>query len=102
MPDRKVPVRNRIKQIRHDCATPFRRGGPYPQPFSLRDVAERVGVSYTTLSRWESGVALPSRPHRRALARVLGCTIAELAIEDPSPPRDQGPDTDAWLGEGNN
>ena len=45
-------------------------------------LAERMGVAQTTISQWETEVALPRARQLPQLAEVLGCSISEL-FEDP-------------------
>ena len=41
-------------------------------------LAGKLGVLSTTVSNWETGVALPKTTILPKLAEVLGCTIDEL------------------------
>jgi transcriptional regulator with XRE-family HTH domain len=43
-----------------------------------RTVAENVGVTQQTISRWESGISLPRREAVHALARALDLDVDEL------------------------
>jgi transcriptional regulator with XRE-family HTH domain len=45
---------------------------------TLREVARRIGVSHTTLLRWESGVMEPDPVNARALERALGLPASTL------------------------
>ena len=45
-----------------------------------RSVGEAIGVSACTLSRWESGVALPDHAALRSLADALRCSPADVCI----------------------
>jgi transcriptional regulator with XRE-family HTH domain len=49
---------------------------------SQSDVAKLVGVTVSTISRWEQGVNPPTQTHRRKLARVYRCTVEELGLGD--------------------
>jgi DNA-binding XRE family transcriptional regulator len=54
------------------------------------DLAQKVGVRVTTISRIERGVSYPSFPVAQALARVLSDLLSkDVAIEDlfPEPER---------------
>jgi putative transcriptional regulator len=57
---------------------------------SQQELASRIGVGITTISRWERGVspAMMSVPQMKALCRELGMTIEEL-------PDDFGPITES-------
>lgn len=48
---------------------------------SQEGVAEKLGVSRQTVSKWETGEAYPSTEHLLRLASVLGCSLSELAGE---------------------
>ena len=43
------------------------------------EVAERLGVSVTTVSNWETGLNSPSLPEAAAMADMLGISIDRLA-----------------------
>lgn len=45
---------------------------------SMYELAEKMGVSVATVSRWETGEAVPITARLSALADVLHCTIDEL------------------------
>lgn len=47
-----------------------------------KQVAESMGVFQTTVSNWETEVALPKARDLPRLAQVLGCTIDELFGRD--------------------
>ena len=42
------------------------------------DVAKKLDVTQSAVSRWESGVANPLMKYRKKLARLYGCTVDEL------------------------
>lgn len=46
---------------------------------SMREVAERLGVSHTTVSRWEDGLVTPTRENLRLIAERLG--IEDLLVD---------------------
>jgi transcriptional regulator with XRE-family HTH domain len=50
--------------------------------WSQAQLAEKMGMTEATISRWESGDRSPSWITARRLARVLGCPSA--ALEDDS------------------
>lgn len=45
---------------------------------SMAELAGKMGVSVATVSRWETGEALPVTSRLGALADALRCTIDEL------------------------
>lgn len=45
---------------------------------SQDDLAELVGVSQPTISRWEDGTMTPNTDKLRSLAKALGVTIEDL------------------------
>lgn len=59
---------------------------------SQEQLAEALGVSRQTVSKWENGTATPELEKLRALARCFGVTLDEL-VEDgePSPERKSAP-----------
>ena len=46
------------------------------------DVAKKMDVDQAAVSKWESGETRPSRKYHKKLARLYGCTVAELFEED--------------------
>ncbi len=51
------------------------------QAYSLRSLADRVGMSYVALFRLESGETDPRLSTLRKLAKALNVTVAELIGE---------------------
>lgn len=49
----------------------------------VKDVAAKIGVTGSILSRYETGVRSPSPTTLRLLAETLGCEIADLLHEAP-------------------
>ncbi len=45
---------------------------------TIKDLAERVGVHYTTVSEWELGKIVPRPPRQASLAKALNRNIEEL------------------------
>lgn len=43
-----------------------------------RELAQHVGVSQQTASRWLSGQSIPSRAHVPGLAAALGVTVSQV------------------------
>lgn len=50
---------------------------------TMYELAERMGVSVATVSRWETGEAVPITTRLGALADVLHCTADELLGREP-------------------
>lgn len=48
------------------------------------DVADRIGVSRQTLSKWETGESVPDLQRGRALAELFGVTLDDLTEYDRS------------------
>src|SRR6266540_1796093 len=57
---------------------------------SQEELATRLGVSFATVNRWESGKSKPQRAQREAVERLLGEAGGE---SDPSAPPDTSPTT---------
>lgn len=61
--------------------------------FTQEALASRLGVARQTVAKWESGEATPDLENVRALARLFGVSIDDLANHDevasgyPIPPR---------------
>ena len=55
---------------------------------TMFELADRMGVSVATVSRWETGEAVPVTTRLGALADVLRCTTDELLGREP--PTDAG------------
>lgn len=47
--------------------------------WTAQQLAERVGVSKSTLTRWEQGENAPSSDHVRQLAEALGVEVGAFA-----------------------
>ena len=43
-----------------------------------KDLAEKMGVTCTTVSNWRAGRTKPARHHREDLSRYLGVSISDL------------------------
>ena len=50
---------------------------------TMCELADRMGVSVATVSRWETGEMIPVTTRLRALADVLHCTADELLGREP-------------------
>jgi len=48
------------------------------QNLTQQQLAEKIGIPYQTLQRWESGKFMPSAKYLPALAEALKCKIEEL------------------------
>lgn len=46
------------------------------------DIAVRLNIDRSTVSKWESGAAMPRADKLTELAKVLGCTIDDLMKSD--------------------
>lgn len=53
--------------------------------FSKTDLAERLGVTVTSICYWEQGRSRPRLARLQQLAELLGTTPAELLSRDTSP-----------------
>ncbi|HLH61664.1 MAG TPA: helix-turn-helix domain-containing protein [Ktedonobacteraceae bacterium] len=49
-------------------------------------LAEEVGTTFETVSRWERGIVIPGLYYRQKLCRVFNKTATELGFEDTSTP----------------
>lgn len=47
-----------------------------------REVAKIVGVQESAVSKWERGLAKPRADKLPILAKLYGCTIEELLVDD--------------------
>ena len=63
--------------------------------FSQEQLAEKIGVSRQTISKWEGGLATPELEKLKALSACFQVTIDELTNDDlPCPAADRPePDT---------
>jgi transcriptional regulator with XRE-family HTH domain len=50
------------------------------QGWTQEELAEMVGTTGVTVSRWESGVTFPNRYFRKMLSNVYGKSIEELGL----------------------
>ena len=48
------------------------------QGLTQTQIADRLEVDKSTVSKWENGDSTPLRKYRRKLCELLGCTEAEL------------------------
>lgn len=46
------------------------------------DVAKKLDVDQSAVSRWESGDTRPSRKYRKKLAKLYGCTVDDLQRQE--------------------
>lgn len=46
-----------------------------------KQLAERIGISRTTVSMWETGATLPRGATLIKLSRILGCSLDDLVKE---------------------
>lgn len=49
------------------------------------ELADKLGLTYSSVSQWESGRATPRTPILRQLADLFGVTVAELMGEEAEP-----------------
>jgi transcriptional regulator with XRE-family HTH domain len=69
--------------------------------WSQQEVAERLGVSTNTVSRWERGeIARPDPIHRRRLAELFDVTVEQLRLTRPDQSRHMPQPADADAMEG--
>lgn len=50
-----------------------------------RELGNGMGVDVSSVTKWETEVALPKARDLPRLARVLGCSISELFLPDEGP-----------------
>jgi transcriptional regulator with XRE-family HTH domain len=50
------------------------------QGWTQEELAEKLGTTSVTISRWESGVTIPGRYFQKKLSNLYGMTIAELGL----------------------
>lgn len=50
------------------------------------ELADKLGLTYSSVSQWESGRATPRTPILRQLADLFGTTVADLMGEDATEP----------------
>ena len=50
------------------------------QGWTQEELAEKIGTTGVTISRWESGITFPSRYFRRRLSTLYGKSIQELGL----------------------
>src|SRR6266700_2221891 len=48
--------------------------------WTQEELAEKLGTTSVTISRWESGVTFPSRYFRKKLSILYGLSITELGL----------------------
>lgn len=60
----------------------------YREKAGLRqvDVAKKLNVDQTAISKWESGDNRISRKYQKKLARLYGVTVDDLLADDDSKP----------------
>lgn len=64
----------------------------YEQGWTQAELAEKVGTTFETVSRWERGTKAPSAYYRRKLCDVLGKSAEELGLlVTPDAPLASGP-----------
>lgn len=49
-----------------------------------REVARILGVSESAVNKWENGIAKPKADRLPAIAKLYGCTIEELLVDEES------------------
>lgn len=58
--------------------------------FTQAELAEKLGLTYSSVSQWESGRAIPRTPVLRQLADLFDTTVADLMGETTEPVRPNG------------
>lgn len=48
------------------------------------DVAEKLEVDQTAVSKWETGKTKPAKKYRKKLAILYGCSADDLLREEPN------------------
>lgn len=54
----------------------------YNKGITQHDVAEKLNVTQSAVSRWENGKYKPCRKYRSVLAQLFGCTVDELLSDE--------------------
>lgn len=70
--EKKFPPNTRLRDARNQCG------------WSQQELAEQVGTTDVSISRWENGDIFPSTYFRQQLCKVFGKTLAELGLVPPS------------------
>jgi len=89
-----------VKKFHSDLAC---RLGKNIAAFRLRaalnqeQLAERIEVEISTVSRYETGATLPSLVTLENLAKALHCTMAELLAENPPAKSPEGISVEAMI-----
>jgi len=103
-PRTKLPHRQERKKTPRSQSNQLLRQARQERCWSQADLAERVGVTNETISRWENGVNTPQPEQLKNLCEVFGKTPAELGhppgpasikieetVEAPGSPVEPGP-----------
>jgi transcriptional regulator with XRE-family HTH domain len=56
--------------------------GIFINKWTWQSLADTLGVSRQTLWKWETGKSKPNGDQERNLAKLLGCSFAQLIKED--------------------
>lgn len=48
----------------------------------MKELGEKLGITYQTIAQWENGYRNPSLTTRIKLANVLGCEVSDLSGEE--------------------
>lgn len=69
---------NTMKKLRLQAS--LKPGGKL---LTQKEVAKELGVRSTSVSKWECGQAMPTVDKLPALAKLYGCTVADIVAAAP-------------------
>jgi transcriptional regulator with XRE-family HTH domain len=79
-----------LKKAKDASQNSLLRAAREHQKWTQEEVAEKIGTTSVTISRWENGVIFPSRSYRKKLCELYGKSLEELGLsqeDDDEPAR---------------